>query len=157
MKNLVRVLAGVATGVLGGLFFAQKSGDQLRQDVKNADNPLETLWSEVLGVGQNARDTLMRSVQNPENIKAVFGQMSTELEALTSKAKTLGNSSITQAREELVKLSQRAQAAANDLAQNQGSDLLAKGKDLLDKAETKLDQASDKLEKTVENKTNLDV
>lgn len=47
MKKLLSLLFGLSAGYVAGIFFAQKSGKELRKELKKSKTPLEDLFNEL--------------------------------------------------------------------------------------------------------------
>lgn len=117
MQGLFKVLIGAAAGVVYGLFFAQKSGKQLRKDIGKAEDPSKPLVEALKG---SFKDFSVTSKDWYETSPAVQKVKDKAAEGLDQAKAKLG--------EEASKLKDKATEAA-EKAQSEAGDLAAAAKE----------------------------
>ena len=111
MLSFIRFVFVGLMGVLGGLFFAQKSGEKFRKEMKTSKKPLQTALTELKEVSMEIKSW----AENNDEMKALFEESKVVVKDLVDKAKELGKEASEETAGELEELSKKAKAAAKDL------------------------------------------
>jgi gas vesicle protein len=115
MKSILRFLFAVTLGVLYGLFFAQKTGEKLRTDLKKSTHPCQDLFNELKSVDMEALGFVKDWAHNSDDIQKMVTVGKEQLNTVVKKANDVGGEAKQKALHALEELSKNAHEAAKEL------------------------------------------
>jgi len=148
MKRLAGIIVGAIGGLAYGLFFAQKSGKEFRNQLKDSENPLADFLDELKKTGEESGTIVKHYVEGSEELQGVIVSGKEQFENLTDKAKTLSKEATENLAKELDLLSKNAADSANKLKK----DATRKVTDLKKEAGRSVQKLTGSSKKTVSKK-----
>ena len=136
MKKLIKFLLSISIGVLYGLFFAQRSGKQLRRKLATSKNPMMDLFQELKSVDMEMLGMVKEWAQNSEDLRRVMDSGKEQFDALVKGVKELGDDATDMAQKELKKLEKYAKDAADELGKTAAKKVSTAKKAVTKKAKT---------------------
>jgi len=118
MKRLFGFLFTASIGALYGLFFAQKSGKELRKDLTKAKEPGKELLNELKSVASESGKEAADWAENSDELKRLLGEARGYFDELVEKSKDMSDVTAECVGEELAELSQKAAAAAKKVKES---------------------------------------
>lgn len=112
MKRLLGFLVPASIGALYGLFFAQKSGSELRSDLKKSKTPTKDLMNELKNVTCESGKEAKEWAENSEELKKLLDDARAYFDDLVEKSKDLKEGTAEKVGAEFAELSQKAAEAA---------------------------------------------
>jgi len=112
MKGFFRFLFSITIGLAYGLFFAQKSGKNLRTELKKSKSPATDFLKELKSVDKEALDSFSNWAKNSEELQKVLESGKEQFDAFVEKVKELGTEAVGVAEKELEEMSVNAKKAA---------------------------------------------
>lgn len=115
MKGLFRLAVGAVAGLAYGLFFAQKSGKDLRKQLKKSENPAMDLLTELKKTGEESGTIVKQWVEGSEELQGVIATGKEQFVNLTEQAKSLSKEATESLAAELEGLARNAADSAKKL------------------------------------------
>jgi gas vesicle protein len=112
MKRILGFLFSASLGALYGLFFAQKSGQKLRTDLKKAKNPTKELFKELKSVASESGKEAAQWAENSAELQTLLDEARNYFDELVEKSKGVRDATAESISEELAELGEKASAAA---------------------------------------------
>lgn len=112
MKRLLGFLFTASLGALYGVFFAQKSGKELRSSLKKSKTPTKDLMKELHNVTKESGKEACDWAENSEEVKNLLDDARLYFDDLVEKSKDLKDDTAEKVSEEFAELSEKAAAAA---------------------------------------------
>lgn len=115
MKGLFRLAVGAVAGIAYGLIFAQKSGKDLRKQLKKSENPALDLLEEFKKTGEESGTIVKEWVDGSEELQGVIATGKEQFHNLTEQAKSLGKEATESLAHEMEELAHNASDSAKKL------------------------------------------
>jgi gas vesicle protein len=112
MKRFLGFLFSASLGALYGLFFAQKSGQKLRTDLKKSANPGKDLLKELKTVATESGKEAAEWAENSAELQTLLDEARNYFDELVEKSKGVSDATAECIGEELAELGEKAAAAA---------------------------------------------
>lgn len=112
MKRLLGFLFSASLGALYGMFFAQRSGQTLRTELKKSSTPGKDLLKELQKVTTESKNEVVDWAENSEELQRLLAEARSYFDQLVEKTKDLGDTTAEYLGEEFEELSEKASAAA---------------------------------------------
>ena len=158
VNRLVGVLLGVKAGALLGMLFAQRSGKELRQKLKDSDSPLKTLIDEGWAIDKEIFAEVSEGIKNSENLQKVLEMGKDQFSDFVEASKELGEQAQDSAVRHLEEIEKWASEASDEIkhcakkemkhaekkAKRFGKDVKKKARKFENTLEDKIDDLKDK-------------
>ncbi len=115
MKHLFKFLFSASLGAMYGLFFAQKSGKKLRDDLKKSKTPGKKLLNELKEVASESGKEASDWAENSEELQKLLNEARTYFDSLVEKSKDVSTAATGRVEDEFLELSEKAAEAAKRL------------------------------------------
>lgn len=112
MKRFLGFLFSASLGALYGLFFAQKSGQKLRTDLKKSTNPAKELLKELRSVASESGKEAAQWAENSAELQTLLDEARNYFDELVEQSKGVRDATAESISEELAELGEKASAAA---------------------------------------------
>ncbi len=112
MKKFFTFLFSASLGALYGLFFAQKSGKKLREDIRKSKNPGKKILNELKEVATESGKEAADWAENSEEVQKLLKEARKYFDTLVEKSKDMSAGAAEQVEEQFLELSERAAVAA---------------------------------------------
>ena len=115
MKRIFSFLFSVSLGALYGLFFAQKSGQKLRTDLRKSVNPGKDLLKELKTVATESGKEAAEWAENSVELQTLLDNARNYFDELVEKSKGVTDATAECLSEELAELGEKASLAAKQM------------------------------------------
>lgn len=113
--RFLKFLFTISIGAVYGMLFAQKTGKELRKELKTSNSPLSTLLKEGIAVDTEAIQALVGEAKKSEEIQTVIKKMNGYLGQIGIQAEDLSKEGLHKAQAEMEHLSITAKKMADKL------------------------------------------
>ncbi len=136
MKNGFKVFVSVVAGFAYGLFFAQKSGKELRSELKKSDVPGKKFLEELKKMINESSDEISSVVKKSPEIQDLLKSGKVQFNEFVKIVRELGDETSKTTKEEIENLAKNAKNSVEKLKKN----VEKKGTVIKKKIENKLEK-----------------
>lgn len=118
--KLIKTLVTAAAGVAYGMFFAQKSGKKLREEISEAKNPGKVLFDHIKKMAEESGSAAKGWAKESQELQEVLKSGKAQFHHIVDGAEDLGKEGIKQMKVHFEELSKNAQDAIKELEKRGG-------------------------------------
>jgi gas vesicle protein len=111
MKSIFKLFLSLTVGAVYGLFFAQKSGKKLRQELKTSKDPLKFVLTELGNAKDESKEIINGLIEKSEDLQTIIKTGKSQFDSFAELAKKGGEDAAKQAKQELKEVVKNAEEA----------------------------------------------